>query len=112
MRSFVFMLGFHEDFAIRRLASKAAQRGEPILVLTAKPAVGAVQKAYSLLRELCRRVGLEEPSLAELDDGERVGCSRGGSPRRSSMFGEDTGGHGAGAPRHLPRPLPGIGSWT
>jgi len=74
VRSFVFTLGFHEDFAIRRLASKAARRGEPILVLTAKPAVGAVQKAFNSLREFCLRVGLEEPRLAELDlsDGARA----------------------------------------
>jgi CRISPR-associated protein Csa3 len=74
VRSFVFTLGFHEDFAIRRLTSKAAQKGEPILVFTAKPAVGAVQKAYNSLREFCRRVGLEEPSLTELDlsDGPRA----------------------------------------
>jgi len=74
VRSFVFTLGFHEDFAIRRLTSKAAQKGEPILVFTAKPAVGAVQKAYNSLREFCRRVGLEEPSLSELDmsDGARA----------------------------------------
>jgi CRISPR-associated protein Csa3 len=74
LRSFVFTLGFHEDFAIRRLASKAARRGEPILVLTAKPAVGAVQKAFNSLREFCLRVGLEEPRLAELDlsDGARA----------------------------------------
>jgi len=40
MRSFVFTLGFHEDFILRRLSRKAAQPCEKVLVLTASPVVG------------------------------------------------------------------------
>lgn len=67
MRSFVFTLGFHEDFILRRLTSKAAQPGEPILVFTAKPAAGAVVRAFTSLQSFCSRVNLSEPELVELD---------------------------------------------
>ncbi|MEM4853543.1 MAG: hypothetical protein QXQ60_08240 [Thermofilum sp.] len=40
MRSFVFTLGFHEDFILQRLSRKAAQPCEKVPVLTASPVVG------------------------------------------------------------------------
>ncbi|MEM1909917.1 MAG: hypothetical protein QXT79_11130 [Thermofilaceae archaeon] len=40
MRSFVFTLGFHKDFILRRLSRKAAQPCEKVPVLTASPVVG------------------------------------------------------------------------
>ncbi|MEM4030310.1 MAG: hypothetical protein QXO02_10455 [Thermofilaceae archaeon] len=40
MRSFVFTLGFHEDFILQRLSRKAAQPGERVPVLTASPVMG------------------------------------------------------------------------
>lgn len=66
MRSFVFTLGFHEDLVIRRLTFKAARPGEPILVFTAEPLVGGVERAFSALRDYCSRVGLSDPSLVTL----------------------------------------------
>ncbi|MCX8181385.1 MAG: CRISPR-associated CARF protein Csa3 [Thermofilaceae archaeon] len=67
MRFFVFTLGFHEDFVIRRLSRKAAQPGDGLLVVTASPVVGGVQSAYESLKDYCRRVGLSEPELLALD---------------------------------------------
>ncbi|MEM3943499.1 MAG: CRISPR-associated CARF protein Csa3 [Thermofilaceae archaeon] len=67
MRSFVFALGFHEDFVLRRLSRKAAQPGERILVVTASPVVGGVKSAFGSLAEQCSRLGLAEPELVALD---------------------------------------------
>ncbi|MEM1848705.1 MAG: CRISPR-associated CARF protein Csa3 [Thermofilaceae archaeon] len=67
MRSFVFTLGFHEDFILQRLSRKAAQPGERVLVLTASPVVGGVRSAFNSLVEQCGRLGLGAPELVALD---------------------------------------------
>ena len=63
MRSFVFSLGFHEDFILRRLNSKSVQPGEPIIVFTGEPVIGAVETAFSSLYAYCKRLGLSNPVM-------------------------------------------------
>ncbi|MCC6065934.1 MAG: CRISPR-associated CARF protein Csa3 [Thermofilum sp.] len=65
-RSFVFSLGFHEDFVIRRLSSLAARKGEEIVLFTGSPVVPGTRRAYTSLLDYCTRVGLEAPRLVEL----------------------------------------------
>jgi len=67
MRSFLFTLGFHEDFIIRRLSFCSARRGEDIYVFVNKPVVGGVVKAFDSLSFYCRRIGLSIPRMIELD---------------------------------------------
>ncbi|MEM1909651.1 MAG: hypothetical protein QXH81_08815 [Thermofilaceae archaeon] len=67
MRSFVFTLGFHEDFILRRLSRKAAQPCEKVPVLTASPVVGGVRSAFNSLVEQCGRLGLSTPELVAVD---------------------------------------------
>ncbi|MEM1810840.1 MAG: hypothetical protein QW324_08245 [Thermofilaceae archaeon] len=67
MRSFVFTLGFQEDFILQRLSRKAAQPGERVPVLTASPVVGGVGSAFNPLVEQCGRLGLSTPELVALD---------------------------------------------
>ncbi len=67
MRTFVFTLGFHEDYIMRRLSGKSAQRGERILVFTVKPVIQSVRNAFRSLEGFCERVGFERPELVELD---------------------------------------------
>ncbi|MEM4847947.1 MAG: hypothetical protein QW794_09350 [Thermosphaera sp.] len=67
MRSFVFTLGFHEDFILQRLSRKAAQPCEKVLMLTASPVVGGVRSAFNSLVEQYGRLGLGAPELVTLD---------------------------------------------
>lgn len=71
MTSFVFTLGFHEDFIIRRLHASRAEAGDKIIVFTVKPASGAPLKAFSNLETYCLRIGLQRPVLIEIDVRER-----------------------------------------
>jgi len=74
VRSFVFTLGFHEDFILRRLTKKAARPDERILVVTASPVAGGVLSAFESLREQCRRLGFCEPELLTLDLSDEAGA--------------------------------------
>ena len=67
MRSFIFTLGFHEDFILRRLSQKGAIPGEPIVVFTAHPLVSGVVRAFDSLVSFCSRLGLEKPTMIPLD---------------------------------------------
>jgi len=67
MRSFVFTLGFHEDYILRRLREKAAQPGEPITIFTAEPVVSGVSRAYESLASFCSSLGLDRPRLVPLN---------------------------------------------
>jgi CRISPR-associated protein Csa3 len=65
-RSFVFSLGFHEDFVIRRLSRLAARGGEDVVLFTGSPVVAGTRRAHASLIEYCTRVGLSTPRLVEL----------------------------------------------
>ena len=66
MRTFVITLGFHEDHAIRVLTSHAATDTDSVVVLTSKPVVPAVRRAFDGLRSYTLRVGIGEPKLIEV----------------------------------------------
>jgi len=65
-RSFVFTLGFHEDFVIRRLSNLAARGGEEIVLFTGSPIVSGTRRAHASLIDYCTKVGLSTPQLVEL----------------------------------------------
>ena len=65
-RSFVFSLGFHEDFVIRRLSDLAARRGEGVVLFTGSPVAPGTRRAFTSLVDYCTRVGLDAPRLVEL----------------------------------------------
>ncbi len=66
MASFIFTLGFHEDYILRRLALEKAQPGSRIVVITTKPVVKTTTIAFQNLAAYCTRVGLPEPQLVEI----------------------------------------------
>jgi len=69
-RLFVFTLGFHEDFAIRRLTSSAAGRGDGVLCVTIRPVAGATFRAYSNLVSFAQVNGVRVLGLLDVDPGD------------------------------------------
>lgn len=67
VRAFIFTLGFHEDFILRKLRKRGALPDEPIVVFTAEPINSGVYNAYSSLRAYCAHMGLSEPRLVTLN---------------------------------------------
>lgn len=65
-KTYIFTLGFHEDFIIRRLHQTAASKDDTILIFTASPAVASVKKAYQNLVAYTATMNLSEPILVEL----------------------------------------------
>jgi len=66
MASYIFTLGFHEDFIIRRLMSSKTSKGERIIVFTVSPVSGASEKAFKNLEAFCATTGLSRPELVEI----------------------------------------------
>lgn len=60
-------LGFHEHFALRRLSSLGAGRGDYIAAVTVKPPASAVMAAWESLRGLAARLGVTPLGLLEVD---------------------------------------------
>ena len=63
---FLFTLGFHENFAIRRLLSQAAGEGDSVIAVTVKPAAAAVKTAFGTIENLCMRLKIGEAKLLEV----------------------------------------------
>jgi len=66
MKSYVFTLGFHEDYIERRLYMTKASREDVIVLFTCKPAVGAVIRAYEGLKLRTTSLGISQPLLVEI----------------------------------------------
>ncbi|MCE4624511.1 MAG: CRISPR-associated CARF protein Csa3 [Desulfurococcales archaeon] len=66
-RLFIATLGFHENFIIRLLNSRAARGGDGLLLVTVKPAAGAVLTAYNNTLAFSARLGVKVYPLLELD---------------------------------------------
>nr|NAZ13737.1 CRISPR locus-related DNA-binding protein [Desulfurococcales archaeon] len=66
MASYIFTLGFHEDFIIRRLMNSKTSKGERIIVFTVSPVSGASEKAFKNLEAFCATTGLSRPELVEI----------------------------------------------
>ncbi len=60
-------LGFHENFALRRLTSNGATRGDGILVATLKPLHGGAKSAYQALSVFASRMGVGDIGVVEVD---------------------------------------------
>ncbi len=69
-RLFVFTLGFHEDFAIRRLTSSAAGRSDAIICVTIKPIASATHRAYGNLVSFAQVNGVNVLGLLDIDPGD------------------------------------------
>jgi CRISPR-associated protein Csa3 len=69
-RLFVFTLGFHEDFAIRRLTSSAAGRGDAVLCATIRPVASATLRAYNSLVSFASVNGVRVLRLIDVDPGD------------------------------------------
>ena len=67
MKSYVFTLGFHEDYIERRLYQTKAQPEDTIVLFSGKPIVGGVRRAYESLKARNLSIGLPEPKLIELE---------------------------------------------
>lgn len=68
-RMLLFTLGFEEKFAIRAFTRHGLDAGDRILLLTAKPAVDRVVRAYGVLKEFVERYygGSVDVRLAEVE---------------------------------------------
>ncbi len=66
-RSYVFTLGFHEDYIERRLHQTSAKPDDVVVLFTGKPAIGGVKRAFESLRARSLSIGLPEPKLIELE---------------------------------------------
>ena len=66
-RLFVATLGFHENFTLRLLNSRAARRGDGLLLVTTRPAAGANITAYNNILAYATRLGITVYPLMELD---------------------------------------------
>jgi len=69
-RLFVFTLGFHEDFAIRRLTSSAAGRSDAVLCATIRPVASATFRAYNNLVSFASVSGVRVLRLLDVDPGD------------------------------------------
>ena len=66
-RLFVATLGFHENFILRLLNSRAARAGDGLLLVTTRPAAGANITAYNNTMAYATRLGVKVYPLMELD---------------------------------------------
>ncbi|MEB3851677.1 MAG: CRISPR-associated CARF protein Csa3, partial [Desulfurococcales archaeon] len=60
-------LGFHENFALRRLSSSGAGPGDYVAAITVKPPAKAVLAAWNSLRAIATRLGVAPIELLQLD---------------------------------------------
>lgn len=64
---YIFPLGFHEDFILRRLSRTDANRYDHILVITCQPLGAGTRRAYGSLHAKTIDLGFGEPELIVLD---------------------------------------------
>ncbi|AWR95239.1 CRISPR-associated CARF protein Csa3 [Acidianus brierleyi] len=67
MKTYLFSLGFHEDFMIRRLHNTFADKSDNILLVAPKPIAGASLRAYQGIQSYCSKLFLKEPNLLEIE---------------------------------------------
>ena len=67
MKTYMFPIGFHEDFIFRRLHKTKALPEDKIMIYTCKPAVGGVKRALENLKAHLIGMGLGEPEIIELE---------------------------------------------
>lgn len=65
-RTFLFILGYHEDYITRRLHRNHATKLDTIALITPSPLTGAVRRAYLNLEAYLSRIGLDPPKLIQV----------------------------------------------
>ncbi len=72
-RLFLLTLGFHENFAIRRLTRSSSSGGDVVLVVSIRNPVRAVVTAYESVKGIASRMGLVVRDLYTLDPEDVAG---------------------------------------
>ncbi len=67
LKTYLFPIGFHEDFIFRRLHKTKALPEDKIIIYTCKPVVGGVKRALENLKAHLIGMGLGEPEIIELE---------------------------------------------
>jgi len=65
-RTFLFILGYHEDYIIRRLHRSHATRLDAIVLISPSPLAGALKRAYLNLEAYLSKIGLNQPKLIQV----------------------------------------------
>lgn len=71
-RLYIITMGFHENFALRRLGQ--ASRDDRVVVVTVKPAAKTVIRAYESLKVMASKMGVSVEGLVEIDPGDVEGA--------------------------------------
>lgn len=65
-RTFLFILGYHEDYIIRRLHRSHATRLDAVVLISPAPLTGALKRAYLNLEAYLSKIGLNQPKLIQV----------------------------------------------
>lgn len=65
-RTFLFILGYHEDYIIRRLHRNHASRPDTIALISQTPLTGALRRSYLNLEAYLVKIGLGSPKLIQV----------------------------------------------
>ena len=66
MKSYLFTIGIHEDFAIRRLVSTRASKEDLVLALVKSPMTGGNRRAIMGLNAVMSKMGLKDVIVKEV----------------------------------------------
>ncbi|BAK54837.1 CRISPR-associated transcriptional regulator Csa3 [Sulfurisphaera tokodaii] len=67
MKSYIFTVGIHEDFAVRRLVSTNVGRDDVIVVLVKSPITGGNRRAINGLSAVMSKMGLRDAVVKEIE---------------------------------------------
>lgn len=67
MKSYIFTVGIHEDFAVRRLVSTNVGRDDVIVVLVKSPITGGNRRAINGLSAVMNKMGLRDAVVKEIE---------------------------------------------
>ena len=60
MKSYLFTIGIHEDFAIRRLVNTRASKEDSVVALVKSPMTGGNRRAIMGLNAVMSKMGLQD----------------------------------------------------
>lgn len=72
MKTYLFTLGLHEDFAIRRLVSTNASKDDDIVILIKSPISAGIKRALNALNAVTLKMGLKDPVVREVEISESI----------------------------------------
>jgi len=67
VKSYIFTVGIHEDFAVRRLVSTNVGRDDVIVVLVKSPITGGNRRAINGLSAVMSKMGLRDAVVKEIE---------------------------------------------